>query len=82
MHNFSTILIDEIPVEVYFDYDSEEKETHDCPGTPFELIIETVLIDGHKDKDVLFVLNDKVIENLELECEKYMLDEGDPNEPD
>ena len=83
MHNFSTILTDEIEVTVYFDFEPEEKQTHDCPGCPAELIINTVLIDDNENKDVLYVLNDLSIEALEKEAEQYLLDQiSDPNEPD
>jgi hypothetical protein len=64
-HTLHTFMGEDVAVEVKWEYEPEEKRTHDYPGRPEEYIINAVLVGG---KDVQADCNDEYIETLLGRC--------------
>ena len=68
-HTLHTFIGDDFPVAVKWEYEPEEKQTHDYPGCPEEYIINAVLASSPQgDEDIQEALNKECIETLTGRC--------------
>lgn len=62
--HFTTKIASEIEVEVWYDWQPEEKQTRDYPGCAEEIAITDVYVDGDSSKCILEALCAGVIDAL------------------
>ena len=79
-HSIETHIGDEIAVTVWFDYEPQQEQTYWEPGFCSEVEINSVLVEGNKDKDITEILNSETREHLRMQCFEYMEAEQEPQE--
>ena len=67
---FDTTIGEDVEVVVHFDYQAEEKQTFDCPGSREEVVINDVVLQS--GESIVDLLNQSAFNEIKPKCFDHM----------
>lgn len=62
----------DIEIEVFFDYESAQRQTEDSPGHEAEVEINTVYLAGSNTLEISEILSEEILKQLDVECHEQI----------